>query len=190
MWMIKYKFNILLKSLLFGLLLQSCNNKPTPIYIDMGYSSTDMGDDEIKKEDSSSFLETDKVCVVPYREEAGIKIIEVKVNGIGLDMIFDTGCSGTLISIAEADYLFQKGLLTEKDFLGLSKSKIADGSIVENMVINLKEVIIADQIICHDVVATVSNNISAPLLLGNEVLNRSASFTIDNVNKTITFKLK
>ena len=105
-------------------------------------------------------------------------------------MIFDTGCSGTLISIAEADYLFQKGLLTEKDFLGLSKSKIADGSIVENMVINLKEVIIADQIICHDVVATVSNNISAPLLLGNEVLNRSASFTIDNVNKTITFKLK
>ena len=105
-------------------------------------------------------------------------------------MIFDTGCSGTLISIAEANYLYQKGLLTENDFLGISKSMIADGSIVDNMVINLKEVIIADQILCPNVEATVSKNIDAPLLLGNEILNRTESYTIDNINRTITFKLK
>lgn len=67
---------------------------------------------------------------------------------------------------------------------------IADGSIVENMVINLKEVIIADQIFCPNVEATVSKNIDAPLLLGNEILNRTESYTIDNINRTIIFKLK
>ena len=112
------------------------------------------------------------------------------MNGLELDMIFDTGCSGTLISIAEANYLYQKEFLTSDDILGTAQSIIADGSIVENTVINLKEVIIADKIVCSNVQATVSNNVSAPLLLGNEVLNRVASYEIDNLNKTITFKLK
>ena len=107
-----------------------------------------------------------------------------------LDMIFDTGCSGTLISIAEANYLYQKGLLNQEDILGVSQSLIADGSIVENAEINLKEVIIAGKIVCSNVRATVSNSLLAPLLLGNEVLDRAASYTIDNVNKTIIFKLK
>lgn len=171
-----------------GLLLQSCNNKPPQIYIDLGYSSVDTT--EITNNDFYDFSKDKKEFVIPYNDKAGVKIIAVKVNGIGLDMVFDTGCSGTLISIAEAYYLYQKGLLNDNDFLGTAKSIIADGSIVENMVINLKEVIIANQILCPNVKATVSKNIDAPLLLGNEILDRTESYTIDNINRTITFKLK
>ena len=80
--------------------------------------------------------------------------------------------------------------MNQEDILGVSQSLIADGSIVENAEINLKEVIIAGKIVCSDVRATVSNSLLAPLLLGNEVLDRAASYTIDNVNKTIIFKLK
>lgn len=127
---------------------------------------------------------------VPYREENGVKIVAVKLNGMKVDMIFDTGCSSTLISIAEANYLYQKGDLTESDILGVTHSQIADGSIVEDAVINLKEVIIDDKLICTDVQATVSNNVGAPLLLGNEILNRAESFTIDQATRTIKFKLK
>lgn len=173
---------------LFLLMIVSCNNKPKTIYFDTD-SSSDFIIEDKKSETSYSFLEADEI-IVPYREESGVKIIAVKVNGIGLDMIFDTGCSGTLISMAEANYLYQKGLLLNEDILGTAQSMIADGSIVENTVINLKEVILADKIICSNVRATVSNNISAPLLLGNEVLNRTASYTMDNINKTIIFKLK
>ena len=39
--------------------------------------------------------------------------------------------------------------------------------------------------------ATVSNNINAPLLLGNEVLDEVAfDYTVDNTNKVIHFNVK
>lgn len=132
---------------------------------------------------------------VPYREEAGVKFVHVKVNGVGWDMIFDTGCSGTLLSLSEARYLAEKGLLLKEDILGTTHSQIADGSIVENMVVKLRKVsIVASEgktIDCYNVIATVSNNIDAPLLLGNEVLDEVAyDYTVDNTRKVISFNVK
>lgn len=113
------------------------------------------------------------------------------VNGqFTVKMILDSGCSGTLISIAEAKYLYEKGCFTQDDILGMTQSQIADGSIVENMVINLRELVIGGQIACTNVTATVSANAQAPLLLGNEVLNRAPSYSVDNENKLIKFKLR
>lgn len=133
---------------------------------------------------------TDEI-VVPFEENGGVKLIDVKVNGqFTVKMILDSGCSGTLISIAEAKYLYDKGCISDSDILGYAKSQIADGSIVENMVINLKELVIGNRISCTNVTATVSANAEAPLLLGNEVLNRAASYSVDNTNKVIIFKLR
>lgn len=127
---------------------------------------------------------------IPYVEKNGVKYIAVKINGgPTFDMIVDTGCSGVLISIKEAQYLAQSGLLTEEDYKGNALSSIADGSIVENMVFNIKEMIIGGEIVCSDVEVTVSNNISAPMLLGNGVFDRISSFSIDNTNKLIVFQL-
>lgn len=131
-----------------------------------------------------------EIVSIPFSERDGVKYINVSVNGFGFEMIFDTGCSGTLISVAEANYLYQKGYLVQDDIIGVAKSQIADGSIVENMLINLKEVVLDGKIRCTDVTATVSANNNAPLLLGNEVLNRVAAYSVDNKNKTINFKLK
>ena len=128
---------------------------------------------------------------VPFEERNGVKLIDVTVNGqFTVKMILDSGCSGTLISIAEAKYLYEKGCFTKDDIIGVTQSQIADGSIVENMVINLKELIIGGQIACTNVIATVSGNTLAPLLLGNEVLNRVPSYSVDNENKVIKFRLK
>lgn len=132
---------------------------------------------------------------VPYREYGGVKYVHVKVNGVGWDMIFDTGCSGTLLSLSEARYLAEKGLLVEEDILGTVHSQIADGSIVENMVVNLRKVSImandGETIDCYNVSATVSSNIEAPLLLGNTVLDEVAyDYTIDNTRKIISFNVK
>lgn len=127
---------------------------------------------------------------VHFEEHGGVKYVDVKVNGVGLQMIFDTGCSGTLISIAEARYLYNKGLLQESDVLGTVNSQIADGSIVENLEVMLREVIVDEKIMCKNVKATVSSNVGAPLLLGNEILDRASSYTIDNTNNIIHFKLK
>lgn len=128
---------------------------------------------------------------VPFEERNGVKLIDVTVNRqFTVKMILDSGCSGTLISIAEAKYLYEKGCFTQDDILGTTQSQIADGSIVENMVINLRELVIGGQIVCTNVTATVSVNTQAPLLLGNEVLNRAPSYSVDNENKLIKFKLQ
>ena len=105
-------------------------------------------------------------------------------------MILDSGCSSTLISIADAKYLYDKGYITQDDILGTTHSKIADGTIVENMVINLRELVIGGQISCANVTAVVSANAQAPLLLGNEVLNRAPSYSVDNQKNVIKFRLQ
>lgn len=132
-----------------------------------------------------------EIISIPYEEKNGVKYIAVKINGgPTFNMIVDTGCSGVLISIKEAQYLAQSGLLTDEDYKGNALSSIADGSIVENMVFNIKEMIIGGKIVCPDVDVTVSNNISAPMLLGNGVFDRISSFSIDNANKLIVFQLQ
>lgn len=175
----------LISSLVFLLLMASCGGeeKKKPVYVD-----TDDTEETIEEE--STYAQSGDEIVVPYRNENGVKYVSVKVNGVGFDMIFDTGCSGALISVAEANYLYQKGKLTQDDVLGMTQSQIADGSIVENMVVNLKEVTINDQILCPDVKATVSSNINAPLLLGNEILDRLATIKIDNEREALIFTLK
>ena len=167
----------------------SCGNKErkVPIYNDYDIDDTT---EEYTIDNTSSDIKSGESIAVPFRMRNGVKYVPVKVNGVGFEMIFDTGCSGTLISVAEANYLYQKGKLTDDDIQGTVSSTIADGSIVENMVITLAEVVIDDKILCPNVVATVSGSVNAPLLLGNEVLDRLATITIDNERQIFYFTLK
>lgn len=181
--------NIKYLTLLLALVMfVSCDGKKKrPAFYDNG-ADTVAYDNEASS-DYEQMTDTEIVSI-PFTEKDGVKYVKVSVNGFGFEMIFDTGCSGTLISVAEANYLYQKGYLTEDDIIGVTQSQIADGSIMENMVINLKEVILDGKIRCTNVSATVSANNNAPLLLGNEVLNRVAAYAVDNENQTINFKLK
>lgn len=173
------------------LLMASCNggkNKKKETLFDFD-SPTQYSDENISS--GNQVPKSLQIVEIPFRERNGVKTIPVKINdAIEVDMIFDTGASNTLISAAEAGYLYSKGLLTEADFQGLSQSQIADGSIVENMVITLRKITIASRINAYDITAIVSKNTAAPLLLGNEVLDRMYSYTIDNKNKVIKFELK
>lgn len=173
------------------MILLSCGDKKgRPAFYDSGSLKTVTTDNADSFSNSNQLIKEPSVISVPFKEKGGVKYMNVSVNGFGFEMIFDTGCSGTLISVLEANYLYQKGYLTGNDYLNNSQSQIADGSIVENMVFNIKELIIDGKIRCTDVKATVSANTNAPLLLGNEVLNRVASYTIDNENQKIIFMLK
>lgn len=139
---------------------------------------------------TSHFTSTANVVKVPYELQGGVKTIHVSLNGLGVEMIFDTGCSTTLISKMELQYMYNRGLITDEDFIGEVYSTIADGSVVSNLEVVLREVKLAEGLAFYDVIAHVSPNIEAPLLLGNEVLNRVESFKIDNVENQIIFKLK
>jgi predicted aspartyl protease len=175
----------------FLFILLACGGKKVrPAFYDSEGFKADTISNTNSFSKASEMISNQEIISVPFNEKGGVKYVNVSVNGLGVEMIFDTGCSGTLISVVEANYLYQKGYLTGNDYFGNSQSQIADGSIVENMIFNIKELVIDGKIRCTDVKATVSANINAPLLLGNEVLNRVASYTIDNENQKINFKLK
>ena len=181
--------------------LTACSSRPKPIYIDTSTPTDGSSASSTSSSDESDSAFRDKVSQggtspssesieIPYREQGGVKYVKVEVNGMGGEMIFDTGASNTLISMAEARYLYEKGQLTADDILGKSSSRVASGDIVQNTVVRLREVVIGGRLRCENVIATVSDNVGAPLLLGNEVLNRAAAFTIDNERKVVRFMLR
>lgn len=153
------------------------------VYFDF---SSGEGTDAGTHTDASGFYEVE----VPFEQRDGVKVVSVKLNGIPMDMILDTGCSTNLISLAEANYLYNKGVITDEDILGNTISQIADGSLKVGLVINLSMVEIGNEedLTFRNVQVIVDNNMKAPLLLGNEILDRVSSVTVDNDRNVVIFK--
>lgn len=131
-----------------------------------------------------------RVIEVPFKNQGGVRVIQVKINDCAeFPMIFDTGCSGISISVLELATLVKHGYIAEDDIVGITQSQIADGTFVEEAVVNLRKLKIGDYI-CHDVQATVSRNEGAPLLLGNGALKDVESFSVDEGARVIRFYLR
>ncbi len=136
---------------------------------------------------------TESIISIPYEEIGGVKVIPVKLNGITMNMIYDTGCSGIHLSLNEVRTLVKNDKLDSKDILDASYATIADGSIVQNGTINIKRIEIGggeESIVLENKQASVALNQEAPILLGNTVLDELASVEVDNIAKTINFHKK
>lgn len=125
--------------------------------------------------------------VLQMEVENGVRYVWIEINGIRLRFIFDTGASSICISPAEATVLYRQGTLRKEDVLDIEYFQDATGRISEGTKINLREVKIGNMIL-QNVKATVVDNINAPLLLGQTVLDRFGRIEIDNENREIIFK--
>lgn len=124
---------------------------------------------------------------IPFEVYGNVRYVKVKVNGVEMKMIFDTGASGVSLSLTEAIFLVKQGKLTKDDFLGSMNIQTANGEVSEGMVVNLKEVELAEGLVATDVTAIIVGNLDAPLLLGNSALKDIGSFEIDDEAKVIRF---
>lgn len=125
--------------------------------------------------------------VIKMKMSGGVYLIPAVVNGANMDFIFDTGASDITISQVEALFLYRQGTLTEDDFIGVQQYQIADGSISEGSIINLKTVQIGNKVL-RNVKASIIHNTHAPLLLGQSALNRFGQITINYKNNEITLE--
>lgn len=107
---------------------------------------------------------------IQMRLENGVYTIPCSINGLRLRFIFDTGASRVLISATEAAFMLKNEYLSSDDFQNIEEVLLADGSVVENAVIVLKEVKIGSKIL-NNVTAYVSNNLDTPLLLGQSAIS-------------------
>lgn len=124
---------------------------------------------------------------IPFEVYGNVRYVKVKVNGVEMEMIFDTGASGVSLSLTEAIFLAKQGKLTKDDFLGSTNIQTANGEVSEGMVVNLKEVELAEGLVATNVTAIIVGNLEAPLLLGNSALKDIGSFEIDDEAKVIRF---
>ncbi len=108
----------------------------------------------------------------------GVYYIPIRVNGTEMDFIFDTGAGIISMSYLEASFLYKQGKITDDDLLGKEDMRDATGNISEGTVINLKEVAIGN-IKLYNVRAIVTDNVNAPLLLGQTALEKFGRITID-----------
>lgn len=125
--------------------------------------------------------------IMVKRNPGGTFEIPCNINGLALQMIFDTGASDVTISSVEANFMFKNGYLSEKDIKGKKYYQIANGQISEGTTITLREVKIGDAVL-HNVNASVVESQKAPLLLGQSVMERLGIITIDNQNNKLIIK--
>lgn len=125
--------------------------------------------------------------VVHMSKESGVYKIPVRINGVPMDFIFDTGAGLISISNVEASYLFKQGKLTDEDIIGTSDFIDANGNVSAGGIIRLKEVTISNRTI-YNINANVVNNSKAPLLFGQSALEKFGNISIDYKSNTITFE--
>lgn len=109
------------------------------------------------------------------------------INGLPLKFIFDTGASDVTLSSVEANFMLKNDYLSEKDFKGSRRYLTADGTIANGAIVRIKEVKVGD-VTLKNIEASVVNSQKAPLLLGQSVLDKFGTITIDNENSIMTIK--
>lgn len=147
-----------------------------------------VSNNKIQEYDDLEQLEMPFANIVGY----DLNYIPCLVNGVYDYYVLDTGCS---FGIAINNKLFKKILNTEEvfyeDFLGGAKMMTAVGDYSVVRIIIMNEVIIgkpSKSIRLKNVMTAVYDSDEGPLLLGQDILKRFSSITIDNKNQVYKFK--
>ncbi len=126
--------------------------------------------------------------ITMVKMQSGTYEVPVVLNGVlKISFIFDSGASDISISPDVALTLMRTGTIKESDFIGTQKYRFADGSTATSRVFILHSIKIGNKEV-KEVTASISSTLSAPMLLGQSVLQRFGKFTIDNANHTITIE--
>lgn len=137
---------------------------------------------DVKGEEEKTVSEVDM-----KKMYGGTYEIPCSVNGLPLKMIFDTGASDVTISSVEASFMLKNGYLSDSDVKGKKHYMTASGDIHEGTILKLKEVKLGDAVL-KNIEASVVHSQKAPLLLGQSVLEKFGTITIDNVNSILLIK--
>lgn len=159
----------------FKALIEEYKNKPL-------YQEKEMPESDTTQVEVISEIQMKKLS-------GGVYEVPCTINELPLKFIFDTGASTVSLSSVEANFMMKNGYLTEKDILGKEHFSTATGEIHEGTTIRLRNIKVGD-ITLRNVDASVVHNQKAPLLLGQSVLDRFGTITIDNSNSKLIIKQK
>lgn len=110
----------------------------------------------------------------------GVYYLPIKINNVlNMNFVLDLGASDVSISPDLFLTLVKSGTIKESDYIGEKSYQFADGSTAKSSLFNISSLMIGE-IEIKNVSASVSSNISSPLLLGQSALRKLGTYTIDN----------
>jgi aspartyl protease family protein len=126
---------------------------------------------------------------IPMTRNGSTFTIPVILNdALKIDMLFDSGAADCSLSSDVFRTLVRTGTIKEHDVLGEQTYILADGSEVVETQVNLSSIEIGGQVLTN-VRASVSKSLDAPLLLGQSVMLKFGTITMDyNNNQVILSK--
>lgn len=123
--------------------------------------------------------------VIPMEYDNGLYRIPCIINGARVKLIFDTGATVVSLSLPLAEYLYDNDYITDEDIIGFGQSTTADGSMVDHLKFNIKQIIIGDEELTN-VEAIVIASQDAPLLLGQSAIQKLGKIELEGNNLIIT----
>lgn len=133
-------------------------------------------------------LSIDNSNVIAMTKKNGIYEVPIVVNGsLKLNFILDSGASDISLPPDVVLTLIRTRTITKDDFIGSNTYRFADGTTAKSDIINLREIKIGSKTI-PNVRGSISNSIDAPLLLGQSLLNRLGTVTLDYANGNLVIQ--
>jgi hypothetical protein len=127
-----------------------------------------------------------QINTVKMNYGGGTYSVNCFVNEVPMRFIFDSGASICQIGLTEALFLLKNGYLSQKDFGNNIEMSIADGSTINGRKFKIKSLKVGDNSY-YGVDAIVVEELSAPLLLGQNILSKHDAIFIDYINNSIKF---
>ena len=125
---------------------------------------------------------------ITMEESGGVYKVPCTVNGLKMKFVFDTGASVVSLSQSMASFMIDNGYLSESDYLGKGQTHIADGSMVDVLVVNLKDFEVGGFHLSN-VTATIKDGQNVPLLMGLSAIEKLGKVSLSG-NKLIIHKPK
>jgi aspartyl protease family protein len=124
------------------------------------------------------------------KTESGLIEIPIILNDVlRINFIFDSGASEVSLSPDVALTLMRTGTISESDWLPSQTYTFADGSKAKSKRFLIKKLVIGNQTLTN-IEASISNSIEAPMLIGQNVMQKLGSVTIDYDNLLLIIKTK
>ncbi len=110
----------------------------------------------------------------------GVYAVPVVINrAISIPFVLDSGAADVQLPAEVVFTLIRTGTLSERDFIGANSYVLADGSTLQSLRFNIREMRVGEHVV-RNVAASVGPAVSSAALLGQSFLSRVGSWTLDN----------
>lgn len=134
---------------------------------------------------SSSRKTSNEVVLI---KKDGVFYVPVEIDGVlSVRMILDTGASDLRLSPDAVLTLLKRGMIADKDWLPGKYYRQANGSRVKSQRLLLKSVRLGSRLFTN-IACSISTSMQAPMLLGQNVLERLGKYTIDHRKSVLIFE--